>query len=156
MNYTMLEEVRELGGWNAESEALSVYQALEQLTDKRRAQGNAIHWRLYSPACCWQNWPGKQPCKPSRNGSVCAVAGCSMCCPKHERSFRVPQLIARCCVALIGEQVNQLLMELLTRERRVEAGRRGANACGLRWQDEALDARPPGGRSKGHAPDEPL
>lgn len=35
----MLKEARELAEWSAESEALSVYQALEKLTDTRRAQG---------------------------------------------------------------------------------------------------------------------
>lgn len=39
MNYIMVKEARELAGWNAESEALSVYQALEKLVDKPRAQG---------------------------------------------------------------------------------------------------------------------
>ena len=39
MNYSMIEEARELVGWDPESEALSVYQVLEKLTDKRRAQG---------------------------------------------------------------------------------------------------------------------
>ena len=39
MNYSMIEAARELAGWDPESEALSVYQALEKLTDKRRAQG---------------------------------------------------------------------------------------------------------------------
>ena len=39
MNYNTVKEARELAGWSAESEALSVYQAVEKLTDKRRAQG---------------------------------------------------------------------------------------------------------------------
>ncbi len=39
MNSTMVKEARELAGWSAEKEALSVYEALSQLTNKRRAQG---------------------------------------------------------------------------------------------------------------------
>jgi len=39
MNYSMIKEAKELAGWSAESEALSVYQALETLPDPRRAQG---------------------------------------------------------------------------------------------------------------------
>ncbi len=35
----MIKEARALAGWDAQSEALSVYQTLEKLTDKRRAQG---------------------------------------------------------------------------------------------------------------------
>lgn len=37
--YTMLGEARELAQWSAEQEALSVYQALKQVADPRRAQG---------------------------------------------------------------------------------------------------------------------
>ncbi|HLG61972.1 MAG TPA: transposase family protein [Ktedonosporobacter sp.] len=39
MNYIIVKEARELAGWKAEREALSVYEALEKLEDKRRAQG---------------------------------------------------------------------------------------------------------------------
>jgi len=39
MNSTMITEARELAGWNAESEALSVYQALMNLTDTRGKKG---------------------------------------------------------------------------------------------------------------------
>jgi len=39
MNYSMLEEAKELAGRNAESEALSVYQALLELTDTRGKKG---------------------------------------------------------------------------------------------------------------------
>jgi predicted transposase YbfD/YdcC len=39
MNYSMVSEARELAGWSRASEALSVYQALQQLTDTRGKQG---------------------------------------------------------------------------------------------------------------------
>ena len=39
MNYTMIQEARELAGWNPESEALSVYQALMNLTNTRGKKG---------------------------------------------------------------------------------------------------------------------
>src|SRR5450432_1030342 len=39
MNYSMLEEARELAGWSKESEALSIYQALESIEDLRGKQG---------------------------------------------------------------------------------------------------------------------
>jgi hypothetical protein len=39
MNYTMICEARELAGWNAESEALSVYQAMKSITDTRGKKG---------------------------------------------------------------------------------------------------------------------
>src|SRR5450432_3485100 len=35
----MLEEARELAGWSKESEALSIYQALESIEDLRGKQG---------------------------------------------------------------------------------------------------------------------
>lgn len=39
MNYSRAEEARELVKWNAESEALSVYQAMKTLTDARGKKG---------------------------------------------------------------------------------------------------------------------
>ena len=42
MNYIMIDEARELAGWNAESEALSVYQAMTTLTDRREKKGKRL------------------------------------------------------------------------------------------------------------------
>ncbi len=39
MNYSMLEEARELAGWSKESEALSIYETLSKLEDRRGKQG---------------------------------------------------------------------------------------------------------------------
>jgi hypothetical protein len=39
MNYSMLEEARELAGWSKEDEAFSIYQALETLEDPRGKKG---------------------------------------------------------------------------------------------------------------------
>ena len=39
MNYSIVNEARELAGWNAESEALSVYQAMMTLSDTRGKKG---------------------------------------------------------------------------------------------------------------------
>jgi Family of unknown function (DUF6262) len=39
MNYSIGEEARELAGWSKESEALSIYQALETIEDIRSNQG---------------------------------------------------------------------------------------------------------------------
>ncbi|MEO7021347.1 MAG: transposase family protein [Ktedonobacteraceae bacterium] len=39
MNSTMVQEASELAGWNADSEAVSVYQALMKLTDTRGKKG---------------------------------------------------------------------------------------------------------------------
>jgi hypothetical protein len=39
MNDSIVNEAREQAGWNAESEALSVYQAMMTLTDRRGRKG---------------------------------------------------------------------------------------------------------------------
>lgn len=39
MNYSMLEEARELAGWSKESEALSIYHELGKLEEKRGKKG---------------------------------------------------------------------------------------------------------------------
>ena len=46
MNSTMIQEARELAGWNAKIEALSVYQALMNLTDTRGKQGKRSSFAL--------------------------------------------------------------------------------------------------------------
>jgi hypothetical protein len=47
MNYSMLEEARELAGWSKESEALSIYQALETIEDLRSKQLNSFVLALF-------------------------------------------------------------------------------------------------------------
>ncbi|GCF10834.1 transposase family protein [Dictyobacter arantiisoli] len=39
MNYNIVNEARELAGWNAESEAFSIYEAMMKLTDTRGKHG---------------------------------------------------------------------------------------------------------------------
>ena len=46
MNYSMLEEARELAAWSKESEALSIYQALESIEDLRSKQGKRYELAL--------------------------------------------------------------------------------------------------------------
>ncbi len=46
MNYSMLEEARELAAWSKESEALSMYQALESIEDLRSKQGKRYELAL--------------------------------------------------------------------------------------------------------------
>ena len=43
-NESMIGEARELAGWNAESEALSVYQALEKLTESLEMHPGICLW----------------------------------------------------------------------------------------------------------------
>jgi hypothetical protein len=49
MNYSIVDEARELAGWSAESEAFSVYQAMKQVTDTRRDQGKRYSLALRLP-----------------------------------------------------------------------------------------------------------
>ena len=39
MNYSIINEARELAGWNVESEAFSVYQVMTTLVDTRGKKG---------------------------------------------------------------------------------------------------------------------
>ena len=49
MNYTIVDEARKLAGWNAESEALSIYQAMMTLTDTRGKKGKRYSLALILP-----------------------------------------------------------------------------------------------------------
>src|SRR5579883_1304515 len=76
MNYIIVKEARELAGWKAEREALSVYEALEKLEDKRRAQGKRYSLALLLTCILL----GKRRCRRSPNGCACAGPGCNRSC----------------------------------------------------------------------------
>ena len=117
MNSTMITEARELAGWNAESEALSVYQTLGKLTDKRRAQGKRYSLALVLTCVLLAKMAGETTLQALSEWVRLGGSWLQQVLP--ETRAQVPCAAPYCKVlrGLDPEQVNQLLMELLTRLR---------------------------------------
>ncbi len=117
MNYTMIKEARELAGWNAEREALSVYQTLEKLTDKRRAQGKRYSLALVLSCVLLAKMAGETTLQAITEWVRLRGSWLHQVLPETRAQFPCAATYCKVLRGLDPEQVNQLLMELLTRLR---------------------------------------
>lgn len=117
MNYTMIKEARELAGWNAEREALSVYQTLEKLTDKRRAQGNRYSLALVLTCVLLAKLAGAPTLQAITEWVRLRGSWLQQVLPDARARFPCAATYCKVLRGLDPEQVNQLLMDLLTRVR---------------------------------------
>jgi hypothetical protein len=154
--YTMLGEARELAQWSAEQEALSVYQALKQVADPRRAQGKRYSLALVLTCVLLAKMAGEttrqaitewvrlrsdwlRACVPGKSSpvSVCGHLQQDLAphrsCPGQSRPDGVVDT---------GESG-------LTQERR-------PGACGLGWENVTRDTRAFGRGSAENASSQPL
>ena len=117
MNYSMITEARELAGWNAEREALWVYHTLEKLTDKRRAQGKRYSLALVLTCVLLAKRAGETTLQAI--SEWVRLGGCWLppVLPDTRAQFPCAATYCKVLRGLDPEQVNQLLMELLTRLR---------------------------------------
>lgn len=121
MNYSMVKEARELAGWSAESEALSVYQMLEKLTDKRRAQGKRYSLALLLTCVLLAKMAGETTLQAITEWVRLRSAWLQQILPQTRAQFPCAATYSKVLRGIDPEQVNQLLMELVTR---VRAGKR--------------------------------
>lgn len=121
MNYSMIKEARELAGWNAESEALSVYQALEKLTDQRRAQGKRYSLALLLTCILLAKMAGETTLQAITEWVRLRSCWLQQVLPETRAQFPCAATYSKVLRRIDAEQVNQILMELVTRMR---AGKR--------------------------------
>lgn len=117
MNYSMVKEARELAGWSAESEALSVYQTLEKLTDKRRAQGKRYSLALLLTCVLLAKMAGETTLQAITEWVRLRSAWLQEVLPQTRAQFPCAATYSKVLRGIDPEQVNQLLMELVTRVR---------------------------------------
>lgn len=117
MNYTMIQEAKELAGWSAESEALSVYQALEHLVDKRRAQGKRYSLALLLTCVLLAKMAGETTLQAITEWVRLRSAWLQQVLPETRAQFPCAATYSKVLRNSDPEQVNQLLMDLLTRVR---------------------------------------
>lgn len=117
MNYTMIKEARELAEWSEESEAFSVYQALEKLGDPRRAQGKRYSLPLLLTCVLLAKMAGETTLQAVTEWVRLRSAWLQKVLPATRAQFPCAATYSTVVRSIDPEQVNQLLMELLTRVR---------------------------------------
>lgn len=117
MNYSMIGEARELAGWSAESEALSVYQALEDLTDGRRSQGKRYSLALVLTCVLLAKMAGETTLQAITEWVRLRSGWLQQVLPGTRAQFPCAATYSKVLRRIDPEQVNQHLMDLLTRAR---------------------------------------
>src|SRR5215472_7531547 len=114
MNYTMITEARELAGWNTAREALSVYQTLEKLTDKRRAQGKRYSLALVLTCVLLAKMAGETTLQAISEWVRLRDCWLQQVLPETRAQFPCAATYCKVLRGLDPEEVNQVLMGLLT------------------------------------------
>lgn len=117
MNYSMINEAKELAGWSAESEALSVYQALENLPDPRRAQGKRYSLALVLTCVLLAKMAGETTLQGISEWVRLRGRWLQEVLPDTRAQFPCAATYSKVLRSVDPDQVTQLLMELLTRAR---------------------------------------
>jgi hypothetical protein len=117
MNYTMLEEARELAGWQAETEVLAVYTALLQVKDKRGKQGKRYALALVLTYILLAKAAGETTLQAITEWIRLRAAFLQAVFPGAGRTFPCAAPSSNALRAVEPEAVNAVLMALLTRVR---------------------------------------
>jgi predicted transposase YbfD/YdcC len=117
MNYTMIEEARELAGWNAESEAFSVYQAMMALTDTRAKQGKRYSLALILTCILLAKMAGETTLQAITDWVRYRGSWLQQALPHTRETFPCVATYSNVLRSVDPAQITQVLMDLLTRVR---------------------------------------
>src|SRR5437868_3729278 len=117
MNYSMLEEARELAGWSKEREALSIYQALETIEDIRSNQGKRYGLALLLTCVLLAKMAGETTLQAIAEWIRFRGSWLQEVLPETRATFPCAATYSNVLRRVDPEQVNQVLMYLLTRVR---------------------------------------
>ena len=117
MNYRIVNEARELAGWNAESEALSVYQAMMQLTDKRGKKGKRYSLALMLTFVLLAKLAGETTLQAIADWIRLRGPWLQQVLPETRAKFPCVATYSNVLRSVDRAQVTQVLMDLLTRVR---------------------------------------
>ena len=117
MNYTMIQEARELAGWNPESEALSVYQALMNLTDTRGKKGKRYSLALVLTCILLAKMAGETTLQAITDWIRYRSPWLQQVLPETRATFPCVATYSNVLRSIDPAQVTQVLMDLLTRVR---------------------------------------
>ncbi|MBV9258664.1 MAG: ISAs1 family transposase [Ktedonobacteraceae bacterium] len=117
MNYSIVEEARELAEWNAESEAFSIYQALMTLTDRRGKQGKRYCLALVLTCVVLAKLAGETGLQGITEWIRNRSSWLEQVLPEARASFPCAATYSNVLRSVDPAQVTQKLMDLLTRVR---------------------------------------
>lgn len=117
MNYSMVSEARELAGWNTESEALSVYQAMQQLTDKRSKHGKRYSLALMLTFILLAKMAGATTLQAIADWVRLRSTWLQEVLPDTRSQFPCVATYSNVLRGVEPAQVTEVLMDLLTRVR---------------------------------------
>jgi predicted transposase YbfD/YdcC len=117
MNSTMIGEAREWARWDAEKEAFSVYHALKQVEDPRRAQGKRYSLALVLTCLLLAKLAGETTLQAISEWVRLRSEWLQQVLPESRASFPCAATYRKVLRRIDPEQVNQLLMDWLTRVR---------------------------------------
>lgn len=117
MNYSMLEEARELAVWSKESEALSIYQALESIEDLRSKQGKRYELALLLTCVLLAKMAGETTLQAICEWIRYRSRWLQEVLPTTRATFPCAATYSNVLRGVDPAHVNQVLMDLLTRVR---------------------------------------
>lgn len=117
MNYTMVEEARELVGWQTASEVLTIYTEMQQLTDQRRKQGKRYPLALVLTYVLLAKAAGETTLQAIAEWIRLRGSWLQVMLPGVRASFPCAATYSNVLRAVDPEQVNEVLMSVVTRAR---------------------------------------
>jgi hypothetical protein len=117
MNYSMLEEARDLAAWSKESEALSIYQALESIEDLRSKQGKRYELALLLTCVLLAKMAGETTLQAICEWIRYRSRWLQDVLPTTRATFPCAATYSNVLRGVDPAHVNQVLMDLLTRVR---------------------------------------
>ena len=117
MDYSMLTEARELANWNAGREALSVYQAMEKLTDRRGSKGKRYTLALMLTLVVLAKMAGETTLQGIADWVRYRSTWLQHVLPQTRATFPCVATYSNVLRTVDPAQITQVLMDLLTRVR---------------------------------------
>ncbi len=117
MNYSMVEEARERGGWSKESEALSIYQELGKIEDTRGKKGKRYKLALLLTCVLLAKMAGETTLQAIAEWIRLRSPWLQEVLPDTRATFPCAATYSNVLRIVDSAQVNEVLMDLLTRVR---------------------------------------
>ena len=117
MNYSMVAEASELAGWSKEIEALSVYQAMQKLEDKRKSKGKRYSLALILTCVLLAKMAGETTLQAITDWVRYRSIWLQQVLPETRTKFPCVATYSNVLRAVDPAQITQLLMDVLTRVR---------------------------------------
>jgi DDE_Tnp_1-associated len=117
MNYTMVEEARELAGWSKECEALSIYHELRKIEDRRGKKGKRYSLVLLLTCVLLAKMAGETTLQAIAEWIRFRSAWLQEVLPETRAAFPCAATYSNVLRTVNPAHVNQVLMDLLTRVR---------------------------------------